>query len=130
MQRFLLTIDKITTWFGQLFAWTIVALTALIGFEVVSRYVFNSPHPWVFDGQMMLYGVMFMMAGAYTLSKNGHVRGDVLYGFFTPRTQATIDMVVAPGVNTFATPSCSSWGMSSSGMIPPPKTTTSSAPRS
>lgn len=107
MQRFLLTIDKISTWFGQLFAWTIVALTALIGFEVVSRYVFNSPHPWVFDGQMMLYGVMFMMAGAYTLAKNGHVRGDVLYGFFTPRTQAFFDLILyvvffIPGVLALA----------------------------
>jgi len=35
-----------------------------------------------------------MMAGAYTLSKNGHVRGDVLYGFFPPRTQAAIDLTL------------------------------------
>jgi TRAP-type mannitol/chloroaromatic compound transport system permease small subunit len=41
-----------------------------------------------------MYGTLFMMAGAYTLSKAGHVRGDVLYGFFTPRTQATIDLVL------------------------------------
>jgi TRAP-type mannitol/chloroaromatic compound transport system permease small subunit len=34
------------------------------------------------------------MAGAYTLAKNGHVRGDVLYGFFRPRTQATIDLML------------------------------------
>jgi len=42
----------------------------------------------------MLYGLLFMTAGAYTLAKNGHVRGDVLYGFFKPRTQATIDLVL------------------------------------
>jgi TRAP-type mannitol/chloroaromatic compound transport system permease small subunit len=42
----------------------------------------------------MLYGTLFMMAGAYTLAKNGHVRGDVLYGFFRPRTQATVDLVL------------------------------------
>jgi TRAP-type mannitol/chloroaromatic compound transport system permease small subunit len=41
-----------------------------------------------------MYGTLFMMAGAYTLSKNGHVRGDVLYGFFRPRTQAMIDLVL------------------------------------
>lgn len=94
MQRLFLTVDKISTWFGQIFAWLIVLLTAMIGFEVVSRYVFNSPHAWVFDGQIMLYGTMFMMAGAYTLSKNGHVRGDVLYGFFQPRTQAFFDLIL------------------------------------
>jgi TRAP-type mannitol/chloroaromatic compound transport system permease small subunit len=43
---------------------------------------------------MMMYGVLFMMAGAYTLAKNGHVRGDVLYGFFPPRLQAAIDLVL------------------------------------
>lgn len=107
MQRFLLTIDKISTWAGQLCAWTIVLLTLLITFEVVSRYFFNSPHAWVFDGQIMLYGVLFMMAGAYTLAKNGHVRGDVLYGFFRPRTQAFFDLVLyivffIPGVAALA----------------------------
>lgn len=94
MQRLFLTVDKISTWFGQIFAWLIVVLTAMIGFEVVSRYAFNSPHAWVFDGQIMLYGTLFMMAGAYTLSKNGHVRGDVLYGFFQPRTQAFFDLIL------------------------------------
>ena len=54
----------------------------------------NKPHAWVLDAQIMLYGVLFMMAGAYTLAKNGHVRGDVLYGFFQPRTQAWIDLIL------------------------------------
>ena len=57
-----------------------------------SRYALDDPHAWAFDVMAMLYGTLFMMAGAYTLAKNGHVRGDVLYGFFTPRTQATIDL--------------------------------------
>ena len=107
MQRLFLTVDKISTWFGQLFAWAIVALTLLIGWEVVSRYFFNAPHAWAFDATYMLYGTLFMMAGAYTLSKNGHVRGDVLYGFFTPRTQAFFDLVLyvaffIPGVVALA----------------------------
>jgi TRAP-type mannitol/chloroaromatic compound transport system permease small subunit len=54
----------------------------------------NAPHDWALNLQIMMYGTLFMMAGAYTLSKNGHVRGDVLYGFFRPRTQATIDLVL------------------------------------
>ena len=107
MQRFLLTVDKISTWAGQLFAWSIVVLTAMICFEVASRYVFNHPHAWVFDGQIMLYGILFMMAGAYTLAKSGHVRGDVLYGFFSPRTQAFFDLILyvvffVPGVAALA----------------------------
>ena len=94
MQKLLLTVDRLSTWFGKASAWTVVALTLLITWEVFSRYALNKPHAWVLDAQIMLYGVLFMMAGAYTLAKNGHVRGDVLYGFFSPRVQATVDLVL------------------------------------
>src|SRR5688500_18955732 len=94
MQRFLLTVDKLSTFMGHMFSWLIIELTALITWEVYSRYVRNEPHAWALDVQIMLYGTLFMLAGAYTLAKNGHVRGDVLYGFFQPRTQATIDLVL------------------------------------
>jgi TRAP-type mannitol/chloroaromatic compound transport system permease small subunit len=94
MQKLLLFIDKVSTFVGHCFSWLIVGLTLVISYEVFSRYVLDSPHAWAFDVMTMLYGTLFMMAGAYTLSKNGHVRGDVLYGFFQPRTQATIDLVL------------------------------------
>ena len=94
MQKLLLFIDKTSTFVGHAFSWLIVALTLLISWEVFSRYALDNPHPWAFDVMIMLYGTLFMMAGAYTLAKSGHVRGDVLYGFFTPRTQATIDLVL------------------------------------
>jgi TRAP-type mannitol/chloroaromatic compound transport system permease small subunit len=94
MQRALLAVDRFSTFIGKACAWSVVALTLLISAEVFSRYVLNKPHGWVLDAQIMLYGLLFMAAGAYTLSKNGHVRGDVLYGFFRPRTQATIDLTL------------------------------------
>jgi TRAP-type mannitol/chloroaromatic compound transport system permease small subunit len=94
MQKILLMVDKISTKSGQISAISVVLLTALICWEVFNRYVLNNPHDWVFDITYMLYGIMFMMAGAYTLSKNGHVRGDVLYGFFKPRTQALFDLIL------------------------------------
>lgn len=94
MQKLLLFVDRVSTFAGKFFSWSIVGLTFLISWEVFSRYVLNQPHAWVLDAQIMLYGAMFMMAGAYTLSQSGHVRGDVLYGFFEPRTQATIDLVL------------------------------------
>lgn len=94
MQNFLLAVDRLSTWIGKVFAWSIVGLTLLITWEVFSRYVLNKPHAWMLDAQIMLYGTLFMTAGAYTLSKNGHVRGDVLYGFFKPRTQAAVDLVL------------------------------------
>ena len=94
MQKLLLTIDKVSTFVGQAFSWLIVGLTLMITWEVFSRYVLDHPHSWAFDVMIILYGTLFMMAGAYTLAKSGHVRGDVLYGFFKPRTQATIDLVL------------------------------------
>lgn len=94
MQKLLLGVDRLSTAVGKAFAWLIVGLTVLITWEVLSRKLFASSHPWTFDVQIMMYGVLFMMAGAYTLAKNGHVRGDVLYGFFPPRLQATIDLVL------------------------------------
>jgi TRAP-type mannitol/chloroaromatic compound transport system permease small subunit len=94
MQKLLLTIDKISTFVGQAFSWLIVSLTLMISWEVFSRYALDKPHSWALDAMVMMYGTLFMMAGAYTLAKAGHVRGDVLYGFFEPRTQATIDLIL------------------------------------
>lgn len=94
MQKLLLTVDKISTFAGQVFSWLIVGLTLLVSWEVFSRYVLQRPHAWMFDVMIMMYGTLFMMAGAYTLAKNGHVRGDVLYGFFPPRLQASLDLLL------------------------------------
>jgi TRAP-type mannitol/chloroaromatic compound transport system permease small subunit len=107
MQKLLLFVDKLSTFVGQAFSWLIVSLTLLISWEVFSRYALDHPHPWAFDVMIMMYGTLFMMAGAYTLAKSGHVRGDVLYGFFRPRTQASIDLALyilffIPGVVALA----------------------------
>jgi TRAP-type mannitol/chloroaromatic compound transport system permease small subunit len=107
VQKIFLMVDRVSTWIGHFFSWLVVALTLMIGYEVFSRYVMNNPHPWVFDAMIMMYGTMFMMAGAYTLSKNGHVRGDILYGFLKPRTQAIFDLILyivffIPGVIALA----------------------------
>ena len=107
MQKLFLTIDKISTFVGQAFSWLIVALTVMISWEVFSRYVLDKPHSWAFDVMIIMYGTLFMMAGAYTLAKAGHVRGDVLYGFFPPRLQAGLDLALyilffIPGVVALA----------------------------
>ena len=94
MQKTLLFVDKVSTFVGHAFSWFIVALTLHVTWEVFRRYALDSPRAWAFDVMIYFYGALFMMAGAYTLAKNGHVRGDVLYGFFRPRTQATIDLIL------------------------------------
>jgi TRAP-type mannitol/chloroaromatic compound transport system permease small subunit len=89
---YLLRIDRISAWAGKAFAWCIVGLTAVVCFDVAARYLFNAPTQWGGDVSLMLYGALFMMAGAYTLSRNGHVRGDVLYRFLPARLQAGLDL--------------------------------------
>ncbi len=94
IQKILHTADRISTWFGKGFAWLIVVLMLLVVVEVFKRYILNAPTAWVFDASNMLYGTLFMMGGAYTLSQDGHVRGDFLYGSMKPRKQAAIDLVL------------------------------------
>jgi TRAP-type mannitol/chloroaromatic compound transport system permease small subunit len=94
MQKALLFVDRVSTWVGQAFSWFVVALTLHISWEVFSRYVLDRPRAWAFDAMIMMYGTLFMMAGAYTLAKNSHVRGDVIYGFLTPRVQAALDLTL------------------------------------
>ena len=126
MQRALLFIDKVSTFVGRAFSWLIVALTLFISWEVFSRYALDAPHAWAFDAMIMMYGTLFMMAGAYTLAKNGHVRGDVIYGFFSPRAQAAVDLALyivffIPGVIALAwagyTYAAESWAIRESSNI-------------
>ena len=92
--KLLHTADHISTWVGKAFSWLIVALMLLVVAEVFKRYALNAPTAWIFDASNMMYGTLFMMCGAYTLSQDGHVRGDFFYGSAQPRTQAALDLVL------------------------------------
>jgi TRAP-type mannitol/chloroaromatic compound transport system permease small subunit len=94
MKKVLVIIDSLSLWIGKSFAWLILVLTLGISYEVLVRYVFRAPTTWAFDFSYINYGALFLMAGAYTLSRNGHVRADVLYRFWQPRTQAMMDLVL------------------------------------
>jgi|SRR5579871_5624624 len=94
VQRFLLFADHVSTWTGKAFSWLILVLTIGVCVEVVKRYMLNAPTSWSFDADYMLYGVLFMMCGAYTLAQDAHVRGDFLYSSMRPRLQASLDLVL------------------------------------
>ena len=94
MTRFLFFIDSLSTWVGKAFAWLILVLTLGVSYEVFVRYVLRAPTTWAFDFSYITYGALFLMAGAYTLSRNGHVRADVVYRLWQPRTQASVDLVL------------------------------------
>jgi len=94
MTRFIFIIDALSTWVGKAFAWLILVLTFGISYEVFVRYALRAPTTWAFDFSYINYGALFLMAGAYTLARNGHVRADVLYRFWPPRRQASMDLVL------------------------------------
>jgi TRAP-type mannitol/chloroaromatic compound transport system permease small subunit len=94
VQSVLHAIDGISTWVGKTSAWLIIALMTVVCVEVFKRYILNTPTAWIFDLDNMLYGTLFMLAGAYTLAQNAHVRGDFLYGSMRPRMQAGLDLVL------------------------------------
>jgi len=94
MQKFIDTVDSITAWVGKAFAWCILILTFGVGYEVFVRYVLRNPTSWAFDISYMMYGTLFMMAGAYALSRDSHVRGDVFYRLWKPKTQARLEFVL------------------------------------
>jgi TRAP-type mannitol/chloroaromatic compound transport system permease small subunit len=94
MTRFLYFIDSLSTWVGKAFAWLILVLTLGVSYEVFVRYVLRAPTTWAFDFSYINYGAMFLMAGAYALSRNSHVRADVAYRFWRPRVQASMDLAL------------------------------------
>jgi len=94
MERFITFADKLSVWFGHTFAWLIMLMTFGVSYEVFVRYVLGAPTPWAFDVTYIMYGTLFMMAGAYTLSQDGHVRADFIYRLWRPRTQAVVEMVL------------------------------------
>lgn len=94
MKAYIHFVDGLSTSVGKAFGWCIMVLTFATCYEVFMRYVLNAPTSWAFDMSVQMYGALFMMAGAYTLSRDGHVRGDVVHRLLPIKWQAGIDLVL------------------------------------
>jgi TRAP-type mannitol/chloroaromatic compound transport system permease small subunit len=94
LQRLVYTIDQLSKTIGHAFAWCIIILTFGTCYEVFVRYVLNDPTSWAFDMSYLMYGAVFYMAGAYTLSRGGHVRADMFYRLWSDRAQAVVELVL------------------------------------
>lgn len=103
MLRFVRFVDQLSMWIGHAFGWCILILTLGVSYEVFVRYVLRAPTTWSFVVSSLMYGALFLMAGAYTLSRGGHVRGDFIYRTWPPRVQAAVDLVLYV---TFLLPGC------------------------
>ena len=94
MRSFISFADHLSTSIGKAFSWCIVILMGGTVYEVIIAYVFNAPTLWNFDFSMQMYGAILMMSGAYCLATESHVRGDVIYRLFKPKTQGWIDLIL------------------------------------
>jgi TRAP-type mannitol/chloroaromatic compound transport system permease small subunit len=100
------SIDKMSAWVGKAFAWCIMIMTIGITYEIFVRKLFRAPTPWAFDMSYIMYGALFMMAGAYALSRDSHVRADIFYRLWKPRFQASLEILLYflfffPGILAF-----------------------------
>lgn len=94
MHTYISVVDRISTAIGKAFGWFILVMTFGTSYEVFVRYVLDNPTTWAYDMSYNMYGALFIMAGAYTLSRNAHVRGDVIYRLWPARVQAGIDLTL------------------------------------
>lgn len=94
VDRYLFWVDRVSTVTGKAFGWLVVLLAVFVTYDVLNRKFFDNPSQWAYDGSYILYGTIFMMAGAYTLARNAHVRGDIFYSRWPVRTQAAVDLVL------------------------------------
>jgi TRAP-type mannitol/chloroaromatic compound transport system permease small subunit len=86
-------VDTFSEWSGKLVAWLILPLVFGLTYEGIARYAFNRPTVWAYDLSYMLYGAIFMLGAHYTLMKGAHIRTDMLWEKFTPRTKGRIDTI-------------------------------------
>ena len=94
MTKLIHIIESLSIWVGRAFGWCILILTFSVAYEVFVRYVLNAPTVWAFDMMVQMYGAVFLMAGAYALAQDTHIRGDFLYRLFPVRVQAILDFVL------------------------------------
>src|SRR3989449_11345427 len=105
MERFLFRIDRLSAWSGKAVSWLIVVSTALISYDVLMRYLSKAPfadliheiwftYNFSFDMSYYLYAILFMIGGAYTLSRAQHVRGDVFYRLWPVKVQGAVDLAL------------------------------------
>jgi TRAP-type mannitol/chloroaromatic compound transport system permease small subunit len=85
------TISRVT---GALAVWAIIPLLFVVVYEVVMRHVFNSPTRWGYDTAWMLFAAQFLIGGAYTLLKKGHIRIDIVYNVLSARGKLIFDLFV------------------------------------
>ncbi|WP_435105160.1 TRAP transporter small permease subunit [Arhodomonas sp. AD133] len=88
-------IDQLSGFTGHFVAyWSLIAVFVYY-YEVIARYVFNSPTNWAHEAMFLMFGMQYVLGGAFTLREDGHVRVDVLYQYLPRRGQAVLDIITS-----------------------------------
>ncbi len=93
MKAILGTIDKVNEILAKSCAWAMFLLVLTMTYEVIARYVFQSPTIWSYDLSYFLSSLAIMMGMAYTLKNKGHVNIDIFYGRLSPRGKAKVNVL-------------------------------------
>ncbi len=93
--RFTDSIDKLNGFLGEYVSyWSVVAVFVYY-YEVLARYIFNSPTNWAHESMFLMFGMQYLLAGAYALREGAHVRVDVIYAHFSDRAKALTDVITS-----------------------------------
>jgi len=93
MRKTLRIIDSINEKIGTLASWLVIAMVIVILYEVIARYVFNSPTTWAFNSMRLIGGAVIVLGWAYAQLHNAHIRVDVFYSYFSARKKALVDIL-------------------------------------
>lgn len=101
------TVDRLSAWTGTLSAWLVIPLVLVVIYEVTMRHFFNSPTSWAYDASWMIFSAQFLIGGAFTHLRNGHIRIDIIYGALSQRSKLIYDIlinliIIAPPMILFA----------------------------
>jgi TRAP-type mannitol/chloroaromatic compound transport system permease small subunit len=88
-------IDGVTTKVGFYVAWWAVIAVFAYYYEVVARFIFNSPTNWVHESMFLMFGMQYVLCGAYAYCEDQHVRVDVIYTKFSTRGKAIADIITS-----------------------------------
>jgi TRAP-type mannitol/chloroaromatic compound transport system permease small subunit len=91
--RIVKLIDKISEWTGALSAWIVIPLMLVVIYEVFQRHILNTPTRWGYDILWMLYSAQFLLGGAFTLLRKGHIRIDIVYGVLSEKAKLIYDVI-------------------------------------
>jgi TRAP-type mannitol/chloroaromatic compound transport system permease small subunit len=92
--RFVKIIDRISLYTGALSAWLIIPLTLVVIYEVAMRHFFNAPTIWCYDASWMIFAAQFLIGGAFTHMRDGHIRIDIVYAVMSDRSKKIYDTLI------------------------------------